>query len=303
MRVLITGGLGFLGRHVTALLESENIPYAVFDNLDPLCGGTPSEFLPRYTFKRDLLEDGELDYVIRQYLPTHIFHLAAYGRNLTCARHVQRAIRVNIEGTARVLDAAYEYDLRAIVCSSNIVLSPENTVYRFTKQACEALVELYAKAGTSAMALRPANIYGAGQSRTEFQPCAFAGLDLTFEKEGLFRISGDGTQTRDWVHVDDVAQSFLLAGRSDLSGQTLDIATGIQTSMNRVAELLHVYVKYTVPRPGDAQALISDPQPALKLLGFKAIRSLEKHIWEAFPTVTGNIKGLVDAHKTDNSSL
>ena len=128
-------------------------------------------------------------------------------------------------------------------------------------------------------------MHGPGQSRTEYQPCAFAGLDMGFETLGSLRISGDGTQSRDFVHVDDVARAFELALLADYRGKALDICTGVQTSMNEVAELLKVPVIYTERRPGDAQMLISDPEPAFEAICFKSALNLKETLLESFPSV------------------
>jgi UDP-glucose 4-epimerase len=217
-----------------------------------------------------------------------IIHLAAYGRNLTCRDFPQDAWHVNVHGTRNVLMVAEQHrDIvkRVVVCSSNIVLSDQPTEYKFTKRAAEREVEWFAAKGVSCMGLRPANIYGAGQSKTEYQMCAFASLDECYRKNGHFEISGDGTQTRDWVHAEDVARAFELAAQSDISGVTLDVCTGLQTSMNEIAGMLHVPVKYVDPRPGDAHALISDPHPAAGRLHFWAKEVLQDRIFDAFPSV------------------
>ena len=79
----------------------------------------------------------------------------------------------NVNGTLNVLEVARQLKLkRVVVCSSNITLSDQLTVYRESKRAVESLVALYASLGVSVMGLRPSNIYGRGQSRTEYQPCA-----------------------------------------------------------------------------------------------------------------------------------
>lgn len=299
MRVLVTGGLGFLGQHVVRTFLDAGHDVRILDNREPSGGSDRdaananfsgewvcSHFLP-FDITSFPLVNGE----IQRYRPDVVVHLAAFGRNLSCKDFADRAEYVNVGGTTNILAASLLNEVpRVLVCSSNITLSDQNTVYKRSKLACEVLVEVFAKDGLSVMGLRPSNIYGSGQSRTEYQPCAFAGLDISFERDGHFTITGDGTQSRDFVHADDVADAFLTASRAPLSGCTLDVATGVQTSMNEVAELLGVPVKYTDPRPGDAKTLISNPEPADALLGFTAKRKLGDYIFEAFPVVAQNKK-------------
>jgi UDP-glucose 4-epimerase len=278
---LITGGSGFLGRYIVKEAEKFG-EVIVADNLEPHCGGR--EIGQQYL---DVTDFEAVEDILERYKITHILHLAAYGRNLSCRKYPKRAWEVNVNGTLNILEAAHQssFKPRVVVCSSNIVLSDQPTVYKYTKSAAENLVSLYAGYGVSCIALRPSNIYGEGQSRTELQPCAFAGLDMNYEETGKFVITGDGTQSRDFIHASDVARAFLLASESTLSGITLDICTGIQSSMNEIASLLHVPVDYTDSRPGDAKTLISDPSSARTELKFEARVQLKDSILDAFPSV------------------
>lgn len=284
MKALVTGGAGFLGKYVVTLLEGqEGVDVAALDNLDPVCGGTPGPHI-----KGDVTEFNQLEDIICGVQFDTIIHLAAYGRNLSCQDFADRAWDVNVNGTMNVLEVARRHkDIvkRVVCCSSNITLSDVDTVYKRTKKACEELIRIAAGDGVSCMGIRPSNIYGAGQSKTEYQPCAFAGLDKTFAEHGCFKITGDGTQARDWVHAEDVARAFWLAANSPVVGDTVDACTGVLTSMNEIASILGVRIDYVDPRPGDAKVLISNPQPAADRLGFRAALDLKDRIWDAFPAV------------------
>jgi nucleoside-diphosphate-sugar epimerase len=302
-RVLITGGCGFLGRRLVKAALAAGHHVFTLDNFEPTCGadctGVPDA--PNYVWNNvDITDQPKLYEAIKAIKPDVIIHLAAYGRNLNCRDYADRATHVNVGGTFNILEAAHLLNVpRVVVCSSNITLSDQDTVYKRTKLATEHLVWVFSDTfGLSVMGLRPSNIYGEGQSRTEYQKCAFAGMDTYFEENGHFLISGDGTQDRDFTHADDVADAFLLAADSAVSGCTLDIATGVQTSMNEVAQLLGVDVKYTDPRPGDAKTLVSNIEPAKALLGFTAKRKLADHIFEAFPAVYAHQLGatIAEAH-------
>lgn len=284
MRVLITGGNGFLGKRLIKRLRSQGHSAWSYDNMDPLCGGTG-----RADFPYSILDVNSLERVVKNIGITHIAHLAAYGRNLTCREHPQMAHQVNVIGTRIILGLMDAHPkLRVVCCSSNITLSDQGTVYKDTKLTNEQDVEFSAKHGYNCCALRPSNMHGAGQSRTEFQPCCFAGMDLGFEREPYFTITGDGTQTRDFVHVNDVARAFELALLSEYTGKCLDVCTGEQTSMNDVAKLLGVPIVYTEARPGDAKALVSDPDPIFVALGFLTQLTLAETILESFPAVAAS---------------
>jgi UDP-glucose 4-epimerase len=286
--ILVTGAAGFLGREVLRQLTELGEEIIPIDNFDKLCGSQSSP-TPRFFREVHMLDvrNMELPPPSPKYPPpTHIIHLAAYGRNLTCENYPARAWDINVNGTFRMLELARQQNARIVVCSSNIVLSPRDTVYKDTKIAAENLVRMYARLGVSALGLRPSNIAGPGQSRTEFQPCAFAGMDTGFEKDGYISISGDGTQTRDFVHVSDVARAFIVALDSTVKGRTIDICTGRQISMNGVLDVLgNPPRKYTDPRPNDAHSLPSFPSAAREMLGFEAKIPIEQSIRDSFPAV------------------
>ena len=282
-RILCTGGSGFLGHHVVKLLQAKISNTVIpLDNLEPHCGGRKDWVHAEV----DVTNRKALDAEIESLEATDIIHLAALGRNLTCRDFPQRAYEVNVNGTHNVLESAKRHGVkRVIVCSSNIVLSDQDTIYKTTKIGTEKAVKHFAGQGLSVMGLRPSNIYGAGQSRTEYQPCAFAALDECYRLNGYFEISGDGSQTRDWVNAEDVARAFQLALDSDFKGDTLDVCTGVQTSMNEIVLRLDVQANYTPARPGDAKALVSNPEPAAMILGFRTQEKLSERIWDAFPNV------------------
>ena len=279
MSALVTGGAGFVGAYVVAQVGG----YAL-DNLDPHCGGNAN----RPHIDCDVTNFDALEKVVLDGKFAEIVHLAAYGRNLTCRDFPRESWLVNVHGTRNVLEIAKRHPnvvKRVVCCSSNIVLSTEFTDYKRSKEFAEREIKLYAEAGVSCMGLRPSNLYGAGQSQSEHQLCAFAALDRAYKLTGHFEISGDGSQTRDWCHAEDAARAFEFALHSDIKGEVLDVCTGRQTSMNEIAKMLGIPVVYTAPRPGDAQAIISSPWPAATKLGFHAEIILEDRVWDAFPSV------------------
>ena len=287
MRVLVTGSAGFLGRHVVArITHNPQIEKVIgYDHFDPLCGANQKE-IGVMTLSGDVTDIEYLALQVKHYKITHIIHLAAYGRNLTCAHFPFRAGNVNVNGTLNVLEVARALKLqRVVVCSSNITLSDQITVYRESKKAVENLVELYASMGLSVLGLRPSNIAGPGQSRTEYQPCSFAGMDLGFERDSFISITGDGTQSRDFVNVKDVTRAFKLALFSDYVGATFDVCTGKQISLNEVTAKLDVPVKFIEARVGDAKTLVSDPTRATQHLNFNAEIGIDQTIEESFPAV------------------
>ena len=173
--ILVTGAAGFLGREVLKQLQKRKAlepgidRIIAIDNYDPLCGS--QNLFP------DIFGDIAMLPTVKW---THVIHLAAIGRNLTCEHNPYHAFKTNVGGTLNVLERAREQGAKVLFCSSNIVLSEYDSVYRMTKRTAEELCRVYARHGLDVMILRPSNIAGPGQSRTEFQPCCFAAMDKCF---------------------------------------------------------------------------------------------------------------------------
>jgi UDP-glucose 4-epimerase len=284
MRVLVTGSAGFLGGHIVERLKQDpTIEVVGVDNFEPTCGGRENQYTD---YSVDVSNVTEVSEFVKDAKITHIVHAAALGRNLNCQFFPLRAWQVNVMGTVNVLEAARIHGVKRVVCvSSNICLCPDVTTYKATKLSLEHAVEAYQRYGLSCQAVRPCNIAGSGQSRTEYQPCAFAGLDSYFEKNGKVQITGTGEQTRDFIDAKDVARGIYLALISDYQGPAFDLATGKLTSMNEIAHLLDVPIEYIPARPGDAMTIISDPSVAERVIGFKAEIGLEEMLNSSFPSV------------------
>lgn len=284
INVLVTGAAGFLGRQVVDRLMKNPTVDDVFpiDNWEDTCGAQLG-YLAAHV---DVTEYNELLSRIVVSEITHIVHLAALGRNLSCQNFPGRAWEVNTQGTVNVLDAARRFGVQRVVCcSSNIVLCSDMTTYKATKVAAELAVEAYQRYGLSCQALRPSNIAGPGQSKTEYQLCSFAGLDESYRKNGYVEITGDGSQTRDFVDVRDVARAFERALFSDYVGTPIDIATGRMISIKKVVETLGLPIRYVPSRPGDAQTIISETGRQTFNLGFVPEIPLERTVRDSFPSV------------------
>jgi len=275
--VLVTGAAGFLGREVVKQLRMADCEVIPVDNLEPLCGSSSD-------CDSELMYADVTGAANWTWKPTHIIHLAAIGRNLTCEENPARAFQVNVDGTQQILEFGKQCGAETIVCSSNIVLSDQETTYRMTKRTAEELVRIYAR-NYPAMVLRPSNIAGRGQSRTEFQPCAFASMDKSFEENGFIAITGNGRQLRDFVNVKDVARAFLMALDKMVPGVCLDICTGNRVTLLNVMDFLGVSFKFVSERPGDAKDLVSDPKPAWDLLRFQSQITFPETIADSFPAV------------------
>lgn len=266
MRCLVTGAAGFVGSHLCDVLVDEGHEVIGIDNF---LVGHPSNVNPKVKF---LFAD-----FARQNLMPHfaeidwVFHLGALARTKWCIEDPTMSHDINLSGTLNMLEWSRAAEVkRFIYASSNIVYAPSSH-YKVQKLAAEGYVNTYRDIfDLSTTILRYSNVYGTKrQSEIGPHPNVLASMRRTARNEGAVWVTGDGTQTRDFVHVFDAAWATYLAAQSDTK-ETIDICTGVQTSIINAAQYFNVDITYQPERTADAQELIQDPVRAFEILGFTA---------------------------------
>jgi UDP-glucose 4-epimerase len=281
MRVLVTGGSGFIGRHVVAALRGDGHRVAVVDRVD---FGDPE--VPCVTGE---LEDPAVrDAAVEQGVDA-VVHLAAETSVLGSMERPALVHRVNVDVTAALLDLCRERGVEAFVLASTnaVVGNLEGTMseqvplapltpYGATKAAGEMLLSGYAGAyGLRGVALRLTNVYGPGMHHKDsFVPR----LMRAAAGEGGVEVYGDGRQRRDLVHVADVARAFALAVRDWPTGPViigngasytvLDLVDAAREATGRPIATTHVEAK-----AGEMPAVVVDTARA-RHRGFEAQVSL-----------------------------
>lgn len=279
-RILVTGGAGFIGSHLTkALLENGN-QVIVIDNLSSgRFESLPTH--PRLRFlKADILDFALVDKVMKQI--DFVFHLAEYIPNTS--GHVikysmnkpQEDLKVSGIGTVNILEAARKAQARVVFTSTAAVYgepienpvrenSPKNPIspYGASKLAAEVYCRLYHKIhGLPVVITRLFNVYGPRQRKYVMYDI----LSKVDNDPGKLRILGSGDQKRDFVYVDDAVRGLTyLSNREDAYGQSFNLGTGISTSIKQIVKhvvtLLNVdpIISYTRSSwKGDIKNLTAD---------------------------------------------
>ena len=288
MRVIVTGGAGFIGSHlVDRLLESGDDVHVV----DDLSSGRRENVPAGATLHvRDVREP--LDDLVAQVQPQAIAHLAAQVDVRVSVAEPVRDAAVNVVGTVNVLEAARSVGARVVFASTGGAIYGECTrpareddprlplsPYGTSKLAGEEYLATFSRLyGTAHVALRFGNVFGPRQD-----PHGEAGVVAIFFgrlREGEpCRIFGDGTQTRDYVYVADVAEAVTTALETDVTG-TYNVGTGIETSVLelyegcRAAAGSDAQPVFEAARPGELARSVLDPELAAGRLGFRATTSL-----------------------------
>jgi len=291
MRVLVTGGAGFIGSHLTDALIARGDEVSVVDDLSSGQSARVSEHAAVH--KLSVMDAGPLADVVRQARPGLICHLAAQI-NVTASVAAPAAdAQANVVGTVNVLEAAREVGARVLFCSSggalygrdapipsleDVLPLPESP-YGIAKYCAEQYVGLYNRLhGTRHSVLRLANVYGPRQD-----PAGECGVITIFCARALAGerpvIYGDGRQTRDYVYVGDTVEAFLAAAGHGRPG-TWNVGTGTEVSVLELARMVgDVAGRPADPeffpfRPGELQRSALAADRARRDLGWSAGTSL-----------------------------
>ncbi len=301
-RAVVTGGAGFVGSHLCEALAGRGWEVVALDDFS--AGGRSRTEKGRAagieTVEVDITDPG-LGAVMMGVGPQVVFHLAAVSSVPLCQKDPRRCVEVNVEGTARVVDAARRSGAGRLVNVSSLAalgipFHGADSSYGMSKRAAEDLVSRRAPvAGIRWVTLRPANIYGPHQYADGESAVVGTWLRAMASGEPLF-LDGDGRQTRDFVYVTDAVEAMILASdRAD--GLTLDLGGGVETSLLSLLETMREVTGWegaVRPRParaGDIRRSVTDPRPARAALGWKAhtdlVTGLEK-TWEWINTPLTN---------------
>jgi UDP-glucose 4-epimerase len=286
VRVLVTGGAGFIGSHVADLLLARGHEVAVVDDLS--------------TGKRENVPEGtrfyEMDIrtgcaeVFEEFRPEALSHQAAQMDVRRSVREPDFDAEVNVLGTIRLLENSVKYDVRKSIFASTggavygeqeTFPAPEDhpqypvSPYGVSKLAGERYLHFYyVQHRLPYVALRYANVYGPRQD-----PHGEAGVVAIFcgnLREGrASTINGTGEQTRDYVYVGDVARANVLALENEVPSGAYNVGTGIETSVNELYEILleasggDLLPKHGPAKPGEQRRSSVDPSRVAKFLEWR----------------------------------
>jgi len=300
--VLVTGGAGFIGSHIADALVDEN-DVRILDNLS---NGSRSNLPDDATLIEGDIRDPVAVRTAMQDVDV-VFHQAALISVPESIERPQASQQTNAVATLELLEAARREDARLVLASSVAIYGTPETMpvsesapkdpqspYGVDKLTADLYARLYHDLhGVETVVLRYFNVYGPRQSGG-----AYSGVIDTFLEQAIagqpITVHGDGDQTRDFVHVDDVVHANLAAATTDHVGRAFNIGTGESITIRELAALVQdttdsaSEIVHTEGRAGDVQRSRAELTRARTELGYEPSNSLEAALEALVP-------GLVEA--------
>ena len=291
---VVTGGAGFIGSHVVERLLRDGHRVRVVDNYST---GRPENVAmfakhPQFEMIEGNIADREV--ARRAILGAQwVFHFAALADIVPSIQKPLDYHEANVDGTVSALAAATEAGVEQFLYAASstcygipdVFPTPETAEirpmypYALTKNIGEQYAMHWARVyRLPAISLRMFNVYGP-RSRTSGTYGAVFGVFLAQRLAGEpYTVVGDGTQTRDFTFVTDIADAFVTAAQSGITGEVFNVGSGNTYSVNRLVELLGGPVVYVPKRPGEPDCTFADTAKIERMLGWKAKVSLEQGV-------------------------
>ncbi|ADG83667.1 NAD-dependent epimerase/dehydratase family protein [Thermincola potens] len=291
MKVLVTGGAGFIGSHIVDRLILEGYEVVVADNLST---GSPANINAESRFYQVDITGDDLQDLFAKEKPEVVIHHAAQADVQVAQREPVFDSMTNILGTVNLLQCCITYNAKKLIYASSAAVygapcylpvdenHPVNPIsnYGISKYVPELYIKAFHKNfNLNYTILRYANVYGPRQGLK-----GEGGVVFLFARRFLAGepplIYGDGEQTRDFVFVEDIVNANLLALEQG-DGMVINIGTGAQVSVNDLCSRFREIFKsdlraeYLEPRPGDIKKSVFDISLAKNVLGWQPLVSLE----------------------------
>jgi len=285
MKILVTGGAGFIGSHITEYLVQRGDDVTVLDNLNT----GKKENLAKINDKINFVNGDIRDYKLLEELVhdiSGVFHEAALASVQDSFNMKDEYFDVNVNGTENIFKLAKEYGFKVVYASSSSVYGNPKKIpikesdeknpinpYAETKLQKEDLAIRYSEMGVKVIGLRYFNVFGKRQSKE------YAGvLKLFLERisqELPPKINGDGTQFRDFVHVQDVVNANIMSMDNDIASGFFNVGTNTSTTILELAKNIIEYSGLDIEpifKPtlkGDVHGTIANIDLIRKEIGWK----------------------------------
>lgn len=292
MKILVTGGAGFIGSHIVDMLVQRKDEVVIVDNLST---GNIKNINKKAKFYKNDIQNRDILQIFNEFQPQVVIHTAAQIDVQQSLKQPVLDASVNINGTINLLEACKESGVSKIIYSSSAAVygnpkylgidekHPKNPLsfYGISKYTPEHYIKAYHHLhGIKYSILRYANVYGIRQD-----PKGEGGVISIFLSKMLNGeapvIFGDGEQTRDFIYVEDVARANVMA-IDQCHDETVNIGTNTPTTVNQLYSMMELHIRsglkplYGPERKGDIVHSYLDNAKAAACMGWKPVYSLQE---------------------------
>jgi UDP-glucose 4-epimerase len=277
MRILITGGAGFIGTNLIKNLLKKG--HEVISVDDYSTGKKENHIEGCQYIQRDILDIDPNDFI---YKPDLIYHLAAKARIQPSFEQPEEYIRVNYEGTLNMIKLCLKRNIPLIYAGSSSHHSGKfSNPYTFSKDMGEEIIQLYKKHfGLRSSIVRFYNVYGPHQLTEGGYTTLIGRWMNNIEKNIPCEIYGDGEKRRDFTHVDDITKGLIKILERGTYLDNFEFGRGQNYSVNEVAKIFNINPIYKEDKPGEAQDTLCDNSAAKKLLNWTPTINLKDYIYK-----------------------
>ena len=286
MKVLVTGGAGFVGTNLIKRLLSDGHEVVSLDNY--------STGLKENEQEGCVYHDIDISKTSLNYLswinPDIIYHLAARARIQPSMDNPHKTFKSNVKGTENVLEYARIEDIPVVYAGSSSVHGDVHAnPYTFSKWQGEEMCKLYTKVfNLPTVICRFYNVYGEHQLTQGDYCCVLGIFEFQYKSYQPLTITGDGEQRRDFTYVGDVVNGLILSAEAllvseSIDGEIFELGNGENYSINEVADAFGDYMReYIDERPGEMRETLNTDNKAQDILGWKPKGNIIKFIKESY---------------------
>ncbi|MCK9395102.1 MAG: SDR family oxidoreductase [Methylobacter sp.] len=294
MKVLVTGGAGFIGSHLCRELWRQGHEIKVIDNLSGGRKQTIADLLDQPNFEFHRLDIRDAEAIMPLFAGVDwVFHLAGLADIVPSIEQPRAYYETNVSGTFNVLEAARAASIKRFVYAASSSCyglaeqfpTPETAAikpqypYALTKYLGEELVMHWAQLYVlPAVSLRLFNVYGPHARTTGAYGAVFGVFLAQKINNKPYTVVGDGTQTRDFTYVTDVANAFIAAAESDICGEIMNVGSGGTYSINHLVGLLGGAIEYIPKRPGEPDCTFANTAKIQEKLAWQPQVSFEQGV-------------------------
>lgn len=280
MKIIITGGGGFIGSNLVELLLNRGDEVYVVDNFSTGSEKNLFDFMNNQKFHLIKTSILDLNHWVVTQLKNQlkkcdaVIHLAALPRVQLSIDDPERTHEANVSGTLSVLEFARKLGIKKVIYASSSSVYGDQQVlplheflkpnplnpYAYQKHMGEQLCKMYSSVyGLTTFSMRFFNVYGKNMAMNGAYKLVFMNWIESIKKGESMKIYGDGNQTRDFTHVSDVCEALYLATRSSAKGcHILNVGGGTETSILQLAQLFGYPYEFIEARPFEEQRKIAD---------------------------------------------